>query len=265
MTAKTARLNAVVLDATPAEIDYERTRRRWFVWGLVLLIGSTGSAGVRLMPASFDNPPGVSHAGLLYFRSAISPTELTSLAVPTFVWAFRFLLAAAWIGYATMLLAGFRQNHDLGPYTVPAVGIAAMSVALLFSTLLSSDIYAYAGWGRMDGPPRLESLRALRSPVWRSSGISRTHRSGRGIIDARPSGLRSCRRGGVFRHWSVVPDPGAQNPRRRGSRRGGDQRGRSPASHDSRRANLTALAIGLNPLFLIEGPGNGQRVVARSR
>ena len=126
-------------------------RRTWLVLGVLLLTGSViGLAFLQyLMPPSFDNPPAVNQAGIVHFKSVISTADVAPLTVPAFVWIFRLLLAAAWAGYGTILLTSYRYNVGIGRYALPAIGGLALSVALLCPPSLSSDVYAYAGWGRM--------------------------------------------------------------------------------------------------------------------
>jgi hypothetical protein len=80
--------------------------------GIVLLTASVvGLAGLQyLMPASFDNPPGVNHAGIDHFLSVIPMVHVPALSISRFSWMFRVLLATAWIGYGMILVSGYRYS-----------------------------------------------------------------------------------------------------------------------------------------------------------
>ena len=59
-------LTAEALNDVSTDLARDRAPHRWVWCGLLMLAGSViGLASVQyLMPASFDNPPGVSYAGL---------------------------------------------------------------------------------------------------------------------------------------------------------------------------------------------------------
>src|SRR5258706_13481662 len=126
-----------------------RMQRMLLVSGILLLSASAiGLAGLQyFMPAAFDNPPGVNQAGLLHFRSVIPAAQVTPLGISAFVWLFRFLLVTVWAGYGTILFISFRYNPGMGRITLRAIALTALSLALLFPPSLSSDVYAYVGWG----------------------------------------------------------------------------------------------------------------------
>jgi hypothetical protein len=229
--------------------------------GVLLLAGSMiGLAFVQyLMPPSFDNPPAVNHAGIVHFRSVLPIAGVTPLSVPAFVWIFRLLLATAWIGYGTILLISYRYDAGIGRYTLPAVGGLALLLAVLFPPSLSSDVYAYVGWGRMaaiyDWSPYDRTLRSLAelgdpagliAPV----GASTTHGPvWIALVSAVVGLLRSA---GL---WVQVV---ALKLLAGAALLAAAVSGREVArSYDPRRAQLALLAIGFNPVFLIEGPGNG--------
>ena len=258
-------LTAVALNDASTERVRDRTQNLWFLCGLLTLAGSViGVAGVQyFLPASFDNPPGVSHTGLLYFRQVIAPAELTTMSPAAFTWAFRLLLAAAWVGYGTMLVAGYRAATDLGRFTVRVVGGMAIAVAILFPPSLSSDIYAYAGWGRMlvmhgwsPYAHTLASLADINDPAGLIAPVAATSTHGPvwiALVSATVALLS-----GVDLWWQILALKVVAALALIAAAIGAREVARS---YDIGRSNLTALAIGLNPLFLIEGPGNGHNDV----
>ena len=241
-----------------------RAQRTWLLFGALLLAGSVIGLSIvqYLMPPSFDNPPAVNHAGVVQFRSVIS-TAVAPLSIPTFIWIFRLLLAGAWAGYGTILWIGYRYNAGIGRYTLPAMGGLALLVALLFPPSLSWDVYAYAGWGRMtvvyDLNPYVHTLRNLAelgdpaglvAPV----GASTTHGP---VWIALVSAIVGLLRGAGL--WAeVVALKLLAGAALLAAAIGGREIARF---YDARRAELALLAIGFNPVFLIEGPGNGHNDV----
>jgi alpha-1,6-mannosyltransferase len=258
-------LTAVALNDASTALVRDRTQHLWFWCGLLTLAGSViGLAGVQyLLPAVFDNPPGVSHTGLLYFRQAIAAAELTAVGPAAFAWAFRLLLAAAWVGYGTMLVASYRSATDLGRLTVPLIGAMAIAMAILFPPSLSSDIYAYAGWGRMlvmhgwsPYAHSLASLADINDPAGLIAPVAATSTHGPvwiALVSATVALLS-----GVDLWWQILALKVLAALALIAAAVGGREVARS---YDAGRSSLTALAIGLNPLFLIEGPGNGHNDV----
>src|SRR5437773_11092310 len=119
-----------------------RMQRTLLVSGILLLSASAiGLAGLQyFMPPSFDNPPGVNQAGLVQFRSVLSTAHVTPFGVSGFIWLFRFLLTTVWVGYGTIVWSSYRYNAGIGRFSLPAIGITSLSLALLFPPSLSSDI-----------------------------------------------------------------------------------------------------------------------------
>jgi len=231
---------------------------------LVLTGSVIGLAIVQyLMPPSFDNPPAANHAGVVHFRTVISAADVTPLSVPAFLWIFRLLLAAAWIGYGMILSIAYRYGTGIGRYSLPIIGGCALAMALLFPPSLSSDVYAYAGWGRMavlyDLSPYFHTLRSvaelgdpagLIAPV----GASTTHGPvWIALVTALVSGL-----GGAGLWVQVVALKLLAGVALLVAAISGREIARF---YDPRRADLALLAIGFNPVFLIEGPGNGHNDV----
>jgi hypothetical protein len=242
-----------------------RMQRTLLVSGvLVLSASASGLAGLQyFMPPSFDNLPGVNQAGLVHFRSVISTAHVTPLSVPAFLWLFRILLVTVWVGYGTIVLSSYRTNAGIGRFALPAIGTTALLLALLFPPSLSSDVYAYAGWGRMwvnhGWSPYEQSLRSLAelgdpagliAPV----GASTSH----GPIWI----ALVCAVVGLLQNLGLWVQVVALKLLAGGAVLAAAISGREIARfYDPRRADLALLAIGFNPVFLIEGPGSGHNDV----
>jgi Glycosyltransferase family 87 len=240
-------------------------QRTQLVFGMLLLsVSAIGLAGLQyLMPPSFDNPAAVNQAGIVHFRSVISTGHVTPLSVSAFVWLFRFFLTTVWVGYGTIVWTSYRYNVSNGRFTLPAIGLISLLLALLFPPSLSSDVYAYVGWGRMcviyGWSPYQHTLRSL-AELGDSAGLiapvgaSTTH----GPIWI----ALVCAVVGPLRNAGLWVQVVGLKLLAGGAVLAAAISGREIARfYDPRRSELALLAIGFNPLFLIEGPGNGHNDV----
>jgi len=242
-----------------------RVQRTLLASGILLLSASAiGLAGLQyFMPPSFDNPPGVNQAGLVHFRSVISTAHLTPLSVSAFLWLFGILLMTVWVGYGTIVLSSYRTNAGIGRFALPAIGITALLLALLFPPSLSSDVYAYVGWGRMwvshgwsPYEQTLRSLAELGDPAGLIAPVGASTSHGPVWIALVGAVLGLLRNLGL---WAQVV---ALKLLAGGAVLAAAISGREIARfYDPRRAGLALLAIGFNPVFLIEGPGSGHNDV----
>lgn len=233
--------------------------------GILLLAASVIGLGLLqyLLPASFDNPAGVNHAGLEHFRGLIPIKGVGPLTVSGFSWIFRLLLATTWTGYGFILFCSYRDGTSTGMYGPAAIGALAVLTAFLFPPSLSSDVYAYAGWGRMwvshGWNPYLRTL------------LDFAHLGDQaGVIAPVPASTTHgpvwlvivCFIAELFRHSGLLAQVIALKLVQAGAVLAAAVAGRSIAGfYDARRADLALLAIGFNPVFLIEGPGSGHNDV----
>ena len=231
---------------------------------LVLTCAMAGLAIAQyFMPPAFDNPPAVNQAGLAHVQSVIAAARVTPVETRTFVWMFRLLLASAWMAYATIVWTSYRHNVSLGRYSLPAIGGLAVFIALVFPPSLSSDVYAYVGWGRMVAiygwspyVHTLGELAALGDPAGVIAPVPASSTHGPvwiAVVSAIVFALRGTTllaQVVAFKLLAALALVAAAISGRR-----------IAASYDRQRAELTLLAIGFNPLFLIEGPGNGHNDV----
>jgi len=162
-----------------------------------------------------------------------------------------------------MLVAGYRSATDLGRFTVRVVGGMAIGVAILFPPSLSSDIYAYAGWGRMlvmhgwsPYAHTLASLADINDPAGLIAPVAATSTHGPVWIALVSAAVALLSGGDLW--WQILALKVVAALALVAAAVGAREIARS---YDLGRSNLTALAIGLNPLFLIEGPGNGHNDV----
>jgi len=198
-------------------------------------------------------------AGMHQFRAHLGLTRLPPLDYHAYSRAFRLLLILLYAGYALLLAAGLRGAR-LAPRTVLAVvSLAGVAVALFQPPLLSSDVYANVSHGRTF------VLYGHNPYLWRPSGLAAAHDPVARFLAwdwptiygplwtwieiaiaalLRPAGVWTQ----VLGHKLLLAGAlvfFALAGRRLAARL-------SPGRED-----LTFLALGLNPVLLLEGPGTG--------
>lgn len=211
------------------------------------------------MPDGFDNAPAVNPGGLEQFALALRLTALPSLSVDAFVWTWRLLIVAAWTGYAALVAGALHTTARPGRWLAPVVIGIPLALAVLFPPSLSADVYAYAGWGRMMAvhgwnpyTHTLADLAILGDPAAELIPVPAPSNHGP-LWNLTAGGLVVLlERAGVW--WQVlalkilaglalaIAAFAARSITR---------------AYEPQHADLTLLAVGLNPILLIEGPGSG--------
>jgi hypothetical protein len=209
------------------------------------------------LPPAFDNAPAVNRAGMVEFAAALAGSPAAPLNQNTFVWSFRLLLAGMWVGYAAMLIAAVRDDRSRR-WAVPLIVGTSIVLALIFPSTLSTDLYAYAGWGRMSAQGwnpyqhTLAEFAAIGDSAARVSPVPATSNHGPIWLVVCAAIARLVPTASPF--WQMVAFKllgatalvvAALSARAIAKTTG------SPWS------NSTVLAVGLNPVLLLEGPANG--------
>jgi hypothetical protein len=253
--------NDVTAPASPPISDGSRPVRDLTALGAgTVVLAVFGVAVVQyFMPGGFDNAPGVNPGGLQQFAQSLGLTTLPSLSVEIFVWTWRLLILAAWAGYAALLVSAHHTTSRRAHWVTPVVIGTPLALAFLFPPSLSADVYAYAGWGRMMAlhawNPYTHTLAELaklgdpaaalipvaapsnHGPVWNLTAGTLVVLLGRAGVWGQVLALKLV--AGVA---LVIAAFVARSITR---------------TYEPQRADLTLLAVGLNPLLLIEGPGSG--------
>ncbi len=202
---------------------------------------------------------GLDPARARHFADSLGLPTLAELDAGAFVAAFRVLLVLAWAGYGLALFAGLRGAAPRAGRLLPFLLFYAAALALLFPPTLSSDAYAYAAQARVwifhglnpyvNGPRTLVdegdavarllswNVPSMYGPVWMLMSA--------GLLAAQPGDslwLQIVILKLVQAAALVLAALAGQRVAER----------LSPG-----RGDLVLLAIGLNPLFLLEGPGTG--------
>jgi hypothetical protein len=232
-------------------------------WGrgaLALLLASLAVflAWQYAMPPAFESRFLLDHAGVDHFREALGVPRW-QLALGPYRAAFRALLGAAWIAYFALVLAGalggpLPRRRWLSFILVAAALVAAVAWPPSFSC----DVYAYVGYARMKvlyglnpyattqqwlidhhdatGPFLRWNIASPYGPVWTTMSVA--------IVWA----LR-----GASLYAQVVAFKLVGAAALLAAAWGG---ARVAERLSPGRGELTRLAIGLNPLFLVEAAGN---------
>ena len=234
--------------------------------GLRLGIGMVVTSLVLLIFVQYALPPeahahywGLNPEGMRQFRSHWGLSNLPTLGMDSYSLAFRLLLVVLWSGYALAILSA-KQGATLEtrPISVLIV-VTALLTALFAPPLLSHDVYAYAAHGR------LAALYGLNPYFHLPSFLARVHDPAAVYITwnwptvygpvwtrIEASSIFLLREQGLWAQVIVLKAIEA------GALMGAAFAGRRIAACVSPgRENLTLLAIGLNPLLLLEGPGSG--------
>jgi hypothetical protein len=231
------------------------------VIGIVVLLAAllAFTALQYAMPDSFDGQWEVNRPGLRDFqRHWLNPP---TLSLQTFVWLFRLCLIAAWAGYGLMLAFGFRCKRLAIPRALLISLVAGMAlvVALVFPCSLSSDSYVYVTYGRLQVIYGLNPYAHQSDELHELGDPARGYQRSSSVAPYGPVWVQIC----IFLVW-LFPRSELWFPVLGIKLVGGVALvacsffARSIARHFSEdKADLTLLAVGLNPLFLLEGPGNG--------
>jgi len=197
--------------------------------------------------------------GLHQFRDRLDLDRLPRLPYRQFSRAYRLLLILLWGGYALTLLAGLRGARLAGRPLLAAILLVGVVTALFAPPLLSSDAYSNASHGR------IFVLYGHNPYLWQPSGLIAVHDPiERYLVWDWPSvygpvwtwieiGIAA-----LLRSAGVWPQVVAHKLFLAGALVVCALAGRRLAARFApERANLTLLAIGLNPLLLLEGPATG--------
>ena len=225
-----------------------------------------GVAWLLLVLTQYLLPPGchtrywgLNLRGMSQFRAHLGLSHLPTLTPQSYSLLFRVSLPMLWSGYALSLLAAWQGAALRVRPLAAAIFTAAVTTAILVPPLLSSDVYAYAAHGRLFvlygqnpcqtlpiyladvgdsvAPYLVWNWPTVYGPVWTRIEIAAVGLLHSGGLWPQVVLLKLVQAGALTaaalagRRITQILSPG--------------------------RENLTLLAIGLNPLLLLEGPGNG--------
>ena len=257
---------AIAVPATPDTVTDTVAEPAQARRALRLGLAVFAAAWLLLILTQYLLPPGykarhwgLNLGGMMQFRDHLGLTSLAALSPATYSLLFRMSLLMLWSSYALVVLAAW-QGAALRPRPLAAaILILATLTALFAPPLLSSDVYAYAAHGRLYalydqnpyqclpiylaqvGDPVAHYLNwnwpTVYGPVWTRIEV--------GVV-------------GLLHAGGLWPQIVGLKLVQAASLTAAALAGRRITQIlSSGRENLTLLAIGLNPLLLLEGPGNG--------
>lgn len=232
----------------------------------VLVVDLLGQAVLMYsMPVSFANRAGANPGALRYFTPPISRlVPVIRLSITEFSRASLLLGLVGWAAYVAAVTIAYRSDNRSTRMWLVVGGLTAFLLAMVFPPVLSTDAFAYLGFGRMYAlqgwSPYSHTLQQFAAagdpfatiapvpstspygPVWTALcvAVAVITRGGNGI-------------GGVVT-FKLIAAVATVVAAWAGSKIAGRRTGE--------RAACAALAIGLNPLTLIEGAGNGHNDIA---
>lgn len=211
------------------------------------------------LPARYFAAMGLGREDVPHFRASLSLPQFPILSIPTFLMYFRLLLAAAWFGYAFAVIAALKGGA-LRAKTILCLALPlGVILAVWWPSSLSGDVYGYVGFARMFVHHGMnpythtpDDLRAIGDP---SGPFARfRHPSIYGPVWTLLSVIIVWLLKSASLWWQVVAMKLLSAVCLVLTAFVGRQVAEefSPGTGD-----VTMLAIALNPLFLVEGPGNG--------
>jgi hypothetical protein len=176
-----------------------------------------------------------------------------------FVWAFRTLTVTSWMLWTTLVARGFQGNLPSRRSTVALVAIIAAGLAFLCPPVLSRDVFGYVAYGRLGFLHQLNPYISNRHSL-EAVGDS----SAQFLVWSKPLPygplwtLIATAAGFVGTMGGVYAEILAHKLLAGGALVAAAIGASALAEHrEPGRGRLTFLAIGLNPLLLLEGPGTG--------
>jgi len=234
------------------------------------LAGLAGQAFAQyLMPPGYTSIFKADYAGIRLFKESLGLGHVGTVSSATFVGLFRGFTLLAYFSYAGLLLSAYRANDLDLRRGLTFVGVAASTIAVLFPPGMSADVFSYLAYAHMTPrhlnpyftpPGALIALHdpvtaflphidprtpaaglkwnipTVYGPVWTMTSVALSMIGG-GSLFAQAVLLKLLEAGAV-----MIAAYGAYTIAK---------------STAPLRAPVVFLAVGLNPLLLSEGPGNG--------
>jgi hypothetical protein len=231
---------------------------RWLAAGIgVTLLSLLAFAALQYrMPLGWDTYLGNSPEAARDYQQAILRGPVARLETPVFTWLMRICIVSCWLGYGIAIAAGLRDGALRPRAALLAIAGMGLVMALLCPPSLSLDSYLYIAFARNyvahgihPYVHSLEQVRALGDPHAGNLGPS-----GYGPVWTWICVAIFALLGSLDLWWQLA----AVKLLAAASLLVAALAGREIARRLSpSRGDLTLIAIGVNPLFVIEGPGNG--------
>ena len=202
---------------------------------------------------------GLNPLGMHQFQSHFGLGWIPRLGFRGYSRTFRLLLILLWSGYALTLLACLRGARLRQKPLLLSVGVLGFAIALFAPPLLSTDTYAYAAHGR------IFVLYGHNPYLWLPAGLLEVHDSSAPFLVWNETTVYGplwtwleIFIAAVLKPYGIWSEVIAFKLLGASALLAAALAGRRIAARFSPGSeNLTFLAIGLNPLFLLEGPCSG--------
>ena len=211
------------------------------------------------MPEDANSYFGLNHDGVRIFQQQLFGDTLYGMDPGAFKFAFRLLLVIAWASYGAAVFLGLRENILKPKAIITVIVLASVALAIFWPASLSNDSFAYIAYARMKvlyhqnpysvSPTYLETVKdpTAWSIPWKMLS------SYGSLWTVLSIGLITLLKNASL-WWQEVVIKLIEA----GALIGAALAGRRITAHlYPGKENLALLAIGLNPLLMIEGPGNG--------
>jgi hypothetical protein len=210
------------------------------------------------LPPTFESSFGIDHAGLHHFREALG-IPLIDADPGAYTLGFRLWLAATWVAYfATIMAAAMGAPLPRRRVLTFVVVTTVLVIAVFWPPSFSVDVYGYIAYGRLQvlhglNPygTRQTALVGLGDPTARFLVWGNTSPYGPIWTSVSVAVVWLLRAASLFAQVVAMKLIGAA-----GVVAAAWAGGRAAERLAPGRGALTFLAIGLNPLLLIEGAGN---------
>ncbi len=244
------------------DIESPAALNRWVYAGASVSILSLLAATVLqyFLPVSFYTRWGYANRkGVVDFSRHLFGGIAPSVDIATFSHCFVIFLMLAWAGYIISVIAGYRGGILQKKHALVIISVASIALGIFWPASLSWDTYGYVGFARMKVlyglNPYMHSidfLHSLHDPV--AYFQKNCAPSPYGPVWTMVSILVVWFLHSVDLFWQIVGVKLIESI----ALVAAALAGRSIANRVSPgKGDLAMLAIGLNPLLLIEGPGNG--------
>jgi hypothetical protein len=212
------------------------------------------------MPSSFESRWGHNYAGARHFQETLAGGAVGPMEHSAFRGWFRGLLASAWAGYALALLGMLMGGDRPARRGLAVVVVLALAMAIGCPPSLSYDCYAYVAFARMPlcyglnpcvtTPRDLVALGDPTAPIVGSCQMPSVYGPAWTLLTMAHVAL-------LARYdliWQII----GLKLLAAGALVVGAVAAREVSEHyHPGRGRLALLAVGLNPLLLVEGPANG--------
>jgi hypothetical protein len=233
----------------------------WAAVGMAICVGNIlAFAGLQYRMPEHASPLGLNAPAVVHFQGMVLGHSIGTLDLEAYRFWFRFFLWGAWAGYALVLGAGWMGGITWPRRAQGVMAVVGLLMAFFAPPSLSTDAYCYVAYARMHAyhglNPYIWSLQALvpigdptakffgkvdsmsvYGPVWTQLCVAL-------VVVMRSAGL----------WWQVTVLKVIEAVALTSAAWLG---GMLATRFFPGRGQLASVSIGLNPLLLIEGPGNG--------